>query len=328
MSPPTLTVYTIGQHSADDCRDVLYDLRAQTAADHLEVLVVAPSMGDLQADDFDCFERFHWVEVEHVKDCGSASAEAVRTATAPFVVYAEEHETFDPHWAAELIAAHEQGYDVVGFAMTNANPRTATSWAHLYGQFGPVVHPTEPRESDFLAGHHVSYRRSLLLDYGEHLSTALEDESALFLDLRSRGVPLFIAGQAISHHVNISSFSSLAMIEFVGLRSFAASRAAIGKWSIWRRIGFALASPLIPCVRLARIVKHLRRSGRLGMLPRLLPPLIPALLCGALGEATGYVLGPGRSAELKAPIELRRQEFVARSDQEQATSRRGFNRSI
>lgn len=314
MSSPSLSVCTIGHESADDCRDVLFDLRRQSVAARLEVLVVAPSLGSVRPEDFECFHSFEFVQTDSVVETGIAGVEAVQAASAPFVVYAEEHETFDPEWAAELIAGHERGYDVIGFAMTNANPRTATSWAHLYGQFGPVVAPTETRESDFLAGHHVSYRRSLLLGYGDDLRSALEDESATFLDLRSRGVPLYIAGRAISHHVNISDFSSLCMLEFVGMRSFAASRAGLGRWAPWRRLAYALASPLVPGLRLVRILGHVRRSGRLRLIPRLLPVLVPALVCGGAGEATGYLLGAGRSAELKTPVELRRQDYVAPGD--------------
>lgn len=314
MSTPSLSVYTIGYESADDCRDVLLNLRQQAAAARLQVLVVSPSLGSVRPEDFECFHSFVFVRTDKVLEAGAAGVEAVQAASAPFVVYAEEHETFDPQWAAELLAAHERGYDVIGFAMTNANPKTATSWAHLYGQFGPVVAPTESRESDFLAGHHVSYRRSLLLGYGDDLRSALEDESATFLDLRSRGVPLYIAGRAISHHVNISDFGSLCMLEFVGMRSFAASRAGMGRWPLWRRLAYALASPLVPGLRLVRILGHIRRSGRLRLVPRVLPVLVPALVCGAAGEATGYLFGAGRSAELKTPVELRRQDYVAPGD--------------
>lgn len=314
LNSPRITAYTIGQTTADDCSTVLSDLRNQTAAASMEVLVVAPTPGSIRNEDFDCFHSFRILEVDSVRNGGTSAAHAVREATAPFTVYAEEHATFDREWAAQLLAAHELGYDAVGFAMTNANPTTATSWAHLYGQFGPVVHPTESRESDFLAGHHVSYRRSLLLDYGEELSTVLEDESALFLDLRARGIPMYIAGEAISHHINISDFSSLVKLEFDGMRSFAGSRCLLRDWSASKRTIFALATPLIPVVRLARITRQMRRSGRLAMLPKLLPVLLPALGSGAFGEATGYLFGPGRSAERKAPVELSRHDFVAAGD--------------
>ena len=314
MPSPDLTVYTIGQHSADDCRAVLASLRDQTVASQLEVLVVAPSLGDVAREEFDCFHRFDLVPFDPVEDCGTTGAAAVRAATAPFVTYAEEHAFFEANWAEELIAAHRRGYDVVGCAMKNANPRSATSWAHLYAQFGPVVHPTESRKSDFLAGHHVSYRRDLLLAYGGDLRTVLEDESALFLELRSRGVPLYIEGKAISYHVNLSTLSGFGTLEFVGMRSFASSRAELGKWPLWRRLAFAVAIPLVPCLRVARISRDMRRSGRLRMLPSILPSLLPALACGALGEATGYLFGPGRSAQLKTPIELQRHDFVAGKD--------------
>lgn len=312
---PKLTAFTIAMESAADCRPVIEDLRRQTAREEIELIVVAPDREGLPAAATDGFWGHQWILLPEVRECGKAMAAAVRAARAPFAVYAEEHATFDPAWAVRLLAAHRNGYDVVGFAMENANPGSLTSWAHLYGQFGPVVAPVESGESDFLAGHHVSYKVPLLLEYGELLPAMLEDESALLLDLRRRGVKLYIAGDAVSRHVNISRLTTYVLMDFTGQRSFAAARAAVGRWPWWRRILYAGAAPLLPLVRGRRILRHLRRTGRdRALLPRILLPIGAALLAGACGEALGYLLGGGRSALRKAPIELRRELYLKASD--------------
>ncbi len=314
-SGPALSVVTIGYESAADCRLVIGELARQTLANELEVIVVAPDREGLSEDHIESFGTWQWVTLPEIRICGTAMAEGFRAAAGPFVTYAEEHTYLNDDWAEQVLAAHRKGYSVVGFVMENANPETLTSWAHLYGQFGPVVAPVESGESDFLAGHHVSYSRSLLLGYGDSLDDMLEDESALFLDLRSKGIRMYVAGEAISRHVNISSLSAYMLMDYLGQRSFAGARVQAGNWSFFKRLAFAGALPLIPFVRLRRIIRDIRRSGRQELLlPKILWPIGLALSAGAWGEMLGYLIGPGNAAERKAPAELQRENYLAKRD--------------
>jgi hypothetical protein len=170
-----------------------------------------------------------------------------------------------------------------------------------------------------LTGHHASYRREVLLAYGDLLDAMLEDESALFLDLHQRGERLLMCGEAISYHINLSRLSAYVSLDFNGQRSFAHGRATVGKWPFWKRALWAFACPLVPLVRLQRILFHLRRTRRLGQLmPQILLPMLPALTAGAFGEAIGYLFGGGAAAESKLGPELRRRHFLARNDPSRA----------
>lgn len=286
-------------------------MNRQTIRKQIELILVAPDRGGIDDRQFDGFGSWQWVRIQQVRTTGAAFEMAVRVARAPFVAFAEEHGYFRHDWAERLVAAHEAGHPVVGYAIENANPKTLTSWAHLYGQFGPLVAPVESGESNFLAGHHTSYRTDLLLGYGNLLEDLLESETALFLDLRSSGIRMFIAGDAIAGHLNISILGAFMALDYHGLRSFAAARAKVGKWSWWKRVVFASAAPLIPWVRLRRIISDIKRSGRQNILmPKILMPLLPALFAGALGEMVGYVLGPGDSTEKRTLYELERRRYV------------------
>jgi hypothetical protein len=315
MSSLKLSVFTIGYESASECRMVIEELRRQRSREEIELIVVAPNRDGIEDELFEGFGAWQWLILPDIRTCGKAMATAVRAARTPYVTYAEEHSYLHESWAERLIAAHESGYDAVGFAMENANPNTLVSWAHLYGQFGPVVAPVAPGESDFLAGHHSSYSRELLLSYGDLLGDMLEDEAALFLDLRARGKRMFIAGDAVSWHANISSLKTYMAMDYLGQRSFAATRAKVGNWPWWKRVVYAGAAPLIPLIRLRRILADIRRTGREGqLLPKILVPISLALLAGAWGEMLGYLLGGGDAAERKAPVELQRERFISKTD--------------
>jgi len=90
---------------------------------------------------------------------------------------------------------------------------------------------------------------------------------------------------------------------FYGGRRFAAGRAKC--WSPLRRLVYTGGAPLIPLVRLRRILSVIRRSGRQReLLPRVLPALIVGLVASAAGEMVGYACGCGNAIERLSSLEL------------------------
>lgn len=314
---PALSVIMVTPESYATCRKTISYLRAQTARDQMEIILVAPSQDglDLDAAELECFARYEIVAVGTLPSNGYGIAAGIRAAHAPVVVYGEEHSYPEPQWAERLIARHRENYAAVGFAMENANPKTLASWAHLYGQFGPVIAPVFAGTAIYLAGHHTSYKRAVLFEYGERLAQMMDNECALHLDLRANGHALYLEN-VVSQHVNISRWRAYCLLDYLGQRGFAAARAASGKWSRARRWSYAAASPLIPFVRLYRIRRDLVRTKRIGQLaPRIYFIILPALLCGMVGEALGYLLGDSPAAYTrKINIELNRYAHVTAQD--------------
>jgi len=314
---PALSVFLITRGGYESIRRTVAFLKRQTALGDLELILVAPSREALQLDEEDvtAFRWFQVVEVGAFDSSGTAFAAAVRVARANWVMYGEEHSYPSPNWAEVLIEAQRGPYAVVGCAMTNDNPDTSTSWAALLGQFGPVVTPVESGVADYVAGHHSSYRRELLLEFGDDLPALLEAEVALHHALAARGHQLYLAAGAVSSHVNVSKFSAFVKLEFMGQRLFGALRARSLAWSWPRRLFYAAASPLIPLVRLARAAGDVRRVGRdhdLGV--GIYPIMGLAMIAGAAGEALGYLFGGGGVASQRIDLELNRYAYTVESD--------------
>ncbi|MEM1207697.1 MAG: hypothetical protein AAGI54_00385 [Planctomycetota bacterium] len=308
---PALTVYSVGVESAGDCYAVVQELLGQTIRDRIEVIIVAPTAEGLDPAQCDPFAAYRVIELAEMPMLGSAMAEAIRAAAAPLVVYAEEHTGLSEDWAERVVEAHAKGYQAVGFAMENANPGSLYSWAHLLGQFGDIVAPAVSGEKPFLAGHHVSYTRELLLGYGDLVDRVMEDESALFLDLRRRGIAMYLEADAVSQHVNVSTLRGLVDLEMCGQRSFATTRARVGRFPLWKRLAFAASMPLVPFLRLVRVWPDIRRvPGARQRMPQLLVPMFFMFCVGAIGEALGYLFGPGNSATHRLSAELERELFT------------------
>jgi hypothetical protein len=302
---PAISVVIVTPDRFDSIRTTVRHLRAQSARDRLELVVVAPSaehVADAEPELRD-FPYCRVVEVGPITSTAHARAAGIRAASAPLVALAEDHSFPAPGWAAALIEAHRQPWAAVGPQIGNANPEKLMGWANLLLEYGPWLAPAEAGPVEHLPGHNGSYKRAVLLEYGADLAPMLEAETTLHWDLRARGHRLYLEPAARVDHLNFSRPSTCLTLRFNGGRLFAACRSR--RWSPARRLLYAAATPLIPLVRLRRVLRTLCRPGRpRWLLPRVLPALISALLVDALGELVGYTTGPGRSDQTLSALEF------------------------
>lgn len=263
------------------------------------------------------FHTFRVVEVGEIKLPSQAKAVGVLKATAPILAFAEDHCYPDPDWAAALIAAHQQGWAAVGPAMRNANPATMLSWAGLFLHYGCCLEPATLQAAECLPWHNTSYKRELLLAYGDELASMLVVESMLLDDLRDKSHRLCFEPAAKTYHVNISLLSSWIGHAFWGGRQFAAIRAEKQKWSLWRRLLYIVGTPLIPFVRLRRTRQIIYRTGKQReLLPRVLPALISGLVPHAIGEMIGYAFGKGNAEQRYSYYEMARIRHLTAKDRQ------------
>jgi hypothetical protein len=323
---PDLSVVLVTDSLRTSAR-TLRHLRAQTAAGRLELLLIVErgTPVDLEDRALAGFWGVQLVEVDSIDSHASAREPGIRVARAPVVALAENHAYHAPGWAEGLIAAHRAPWVAVGPGVSNANPSYAVSWANFLLDYGPWFEPDQGRELEDLPGHNSSYKRELLCSYdSKRLRELLESETFLHADLRSRGHRLWLEPAARIGHVNVSGPSAWFRERVAGGQRFAGARSA--RWSWLRRLGFVAGSPLIPLVRLVRIVPIWRRAATRHRLPRwLLPALLFSLTASALGELRGYLTGSGDAMCRLSLIELDREKFL-RPDELPALDQGRFSR--
>lgn len=301
-------------------------LRAQTARDQLEIVIAAPSADRLELDESvpADFAAVRIVEIGQMDSTARARAAGIRAATAPVVVLTEDHSFPEPGWADALIRAHREEWAAVGPVLLNANPRSLLSWANLVIEYNEWLDPRPGDVVSHVPGHNSSYKRDVLLSYGDDLEKWLEAETVLHWDLQARGHRLYLEPSAKLRHLNFSRLSSSLSLRFNGGRQFAGMRA--DGWPSVRRIFYAVAAPMIPFVRLRRILRELRRPGRRKeLIPRLLPLLLTLLAFDAAGEMIGYALGVGSAAQKITEVDFHRERFMNRQDRQRHRALRHFN---
>lgn len=318
QSSPEMSVIIVTDHYQTIHKTIRH-LRTQTVKDRLEIVIVAPSVDQLDLDDAELkdFLQVRVVEVGPLQSLSWARAPGVRQASAPVVGFVESHSYPSPGWAEALIEAHRQPWAAVGPAVNNANPGSMISWANFLLDYGRWFAPAAAAVIDDLPGHNSSYKRQVLVDYGSELEAMLEAESILHWDLQAKGYRLYLEPRAQIVHLNISLPFSWVPERYYAGRRFAAARAQL--WSPLRRLLYVSGSPLIPLVRLPRILRDIHHSPRRDLLPRVLPALIVSLVVSAVGEMIGYAFRSGDAMEQLSKLELNKIPHLAKRDR-QATA--------
>ena len=312
-SVPDLSVVLITPDSFETVRRTATCIVRQSVRSRIELVIVAPAGAviDVDRELVAPLAGVQVIRLASLTPTGPARAAAIRAASAPIVAFGEEHCFPAAGWAEALLAAHQGDYAAVGPAMRNANPDTIVSWADVLIGYGPWLAPVERGERDYLPGHNSSYKRAVLLEYGDALDELFEAETVLMWDLRRQGHRLLLEPAAQAAHTSFELWSSWLQVMFLNGRAFADTRRR--GWSIVRRLAYAAASPLIPVVRLARTLGHVRRLGRGPVfVAGVIPTVCVGLASDALGQMMGYAFGGGAAHERLAAFEWHRLEHTRR----------------
>lgn len=308
-TPPAITAILPTWDTFDALRTTIAHLGRQTIADRIELLICAPDPQRFVVDTV-AVSPLHSVRVLDGGDMsvtGPTRARAIREARAKIVAFTEDHSFPDPMWAEALLRAHEEPHAAVAPAIRNANPETQVSWADLLIGYGRWLAPGRRGEMDLLPGHNISYKRDVLLEYGDELDRLMEAETVLLWDLRRRGHTLLFEPAAVTAHTNFSRLRVWIDVQWHLGRVFAHARAR--DWPFLRRAAFAVASPGIPLVRLYHVVRYGARNGVPGTrIARALPHVVLGLLVDFAAQATGMLLGAGESVARLSSYEFHRAE--------------------
>ena len=310
---PAMSVVLPTPDTFETIRRTVDALRAQSIADRLELVIVAPS-DDLPVEQ-EAVEGFAGVQVVGVGKMTSsngARVAGIRVARAPIVVLAEDHCFPEPDWAAALLAAHGEECAAVGPVLRNGNPGTAVSCSNFLAEYGRWVGRLAG-EIEELPGHNSAYRRGLLLRYGDQLEELMATETVIQDALRRSGERLLLEPAARADHYSFSRFGSSVTLRYHGGRLFAGHRMRRWKWS--RRLMYLVGAPLIPFVRLRRLLGPALHSGTCPVAPwRLIPVLLLLLIVDGFGELVGYLVGPGDAEAVLASMEFHRERYMTSAD--------------
>ncbi|GGI06067.1 glycosyltransferase [Egicoccus halophilus] len=320
MPTPALSVIVVTPHDFAQLRRTVAHLRVQDGVEDTELVLVAPdeaAVADAEPAELAAFGQLTVVPVGPIDNVDRAAARGMLAASAPVVATIEDHAYVQAGWIRAVLAAYEQGDWVsVGSVMGNANPDSSFSWANLMLGYGWWIDRDHAGEMDDVPSHNATYRREAVAAFGDELPRHVGRDGDLHERLRQAGGRMYLAPDASITHANPSTLAATADLRFNAGRLYGAERAEDAGWSFARRLFYALASPLIPLVRLKRFFDERLAPGRshAELFPAVLPGLIAALVLDAAGQAVGYLRGPGAAPDVLATFEMDRLQHLDRRD--------------
>jgi len=317
LAVPELAVVLVTADRGATLRRTLRHLREQTACERIELLLVGPdeaSFGDLGPSALAGFAGCRTLAVGSIREVERALGAGVAAATAPLVALLENHVYPEPGWAAAILRAHKGPWAAVGSVICNANPTTATSWVEHFLSYGFHDESASGGEVARVSRNNATFKRAVLVNFGDRLPDVLARDGGLLEELQRHGHRFYLEPQARLRHLNLSRLGPMLMLRVLSARAAAATRARTGDWSLARRVLYVAASPTFPLLRLRALWPRLRSHPARQVLLRIVPLLALALLLDAFGQALGFALGAGESAERAGRYDLERQPYLSAAD--------------
>lgn len=229
------------------------------------------------------------IPMHYPSSIGAVRLEGFRRASAPVVAFLEEHAMALEGWAEALIGAFASGeWAGVGAEVHPLNPGKLGD-ALFQMNYPAYTAPMQRGPRSILQGNNSAYRRDAVLGLGDDLLDLLEIESLLNHRLTERGFRLIAEPTARFAHANEHILLTFIEGDYIFSRLFGALRSEAQGWTIEQRLGRVAGAPLIPFVRVARLLRN-TVTQRPQLLSLLLPAL-PALFCAEVSSVCGQTMG-------------------------------------
>jgi hypothetical protein len=295
-----LTVILIAGRLRERAAGALQSLLDQDCLAGIEILLI-----DLERNESPRHPSLRVIAMPPDTTYSAARMRGIHEAQAPVVAFLEEHCRVRAGWASALIRAHEGPYAAVGAEVHNGNPEVRLSRTIALMNYNPFLPPATRGEVPLLPGHNSSFKRDVLLAYGDELETLLRAEVCLYIRMHRDGHRMLLEPDAKFEHLNETRLGSIARGYFLWHRCYGPIRARVFGWPFAKRLLYIVATPVIPLYYLARLTLVLRRRPRLLLQAWLASPEIYfAQLASAAGQAVGLVFGMGDAEQRFTSYEL------------------------
>jgi hypothetical protein len=216
----------------------------------------------------------------------AARAAAIRAATAPLVIIAEDHCPPEPEFIENLLPALDRGATAVGPALRPGNSDTLAALTSFLLGYSQWMAPIDSGPIDILPGHNIIASRDGLSSWGPELEDELLVATFLVQRLRREGGRFLLESRCRMRHFDPSSRTRNFRIFFcVGL-GFGARRNRDAAWPL--RPGYPLLAPAIAAAHWLRAFRQYRRTGAgCGIPAAALMNALPFALAWAGGESLG-----------------------------------------
>ena len=278
----------VGAPFIDDCIASLY---AQEQAPEFEVIVVECNGPATQKRLMEKFPTIRMLAQETRKTIPELRRIGVQNAKGKIVAILEEHCTAVPAWIKTIASSFDGEVAAIGGSVLDENYQRLRDWVTYFVEYNAYMPPVPSGQVYDLPGNNVAFRRDLLLKHLEQLREGYW-EAFLYSRLAQEKAVLKSVPEMAVYHRGPFDYGYYLGQRYLFSRAYAGARRNVMPAS--RKIVYALLSPALPALLLARISARVwQKKHRIGKYIQTLPLIAPATVVYIFGELMGYVFGPG-----------------------------------
>jgi glycosyltransferase involved in cell wall biosynthesis len=215
----------------------------------------------------------------------------VENARGEIVAILEEHCVASPEWLKTMAASFDRGTTAIGGSVLDQNYKRLRDWVTYFVEYNAYMPPVPRGNVADLPGNNVAFRKDVLLKYLGQLKEGYW-EAFLYSRLAAEKAVLKSVPEMAVYHCGPFDYGYYLGQRYLFSRAYAGARRNV--MPVSRRILYALLSPALPALLLARISARVwQKKHRVGRYVQALPLIVPATIVYIFGELTGYLFGPG-----------------------------------
>lgn len=289
---PSLSVVVASYNSAAHVEKCLESLAGQTTNKDFEVILVDSSddrTAEIVASKFPAVRLYTFPER---KFCGSARNFGISVARGDILAFTDADCAVAPDWVEQVLKAHESAHQAVAGCIASSVPCNYVAWAAYFSEFSQWMPDRRPREVADAAGANVSYKRTILEEFGPFIDGTYCSDSELHWRLRKRGYRLRLVPSIAVSHRSLDKLGEFVRHQFKHGRCFGQVRARCMGFSRLRRAVCVALFWLLPFWLFLKVgLRNMRNPVYLVHFVKSAPLVLVGLTFWALGECVGYVGG-------------------------------------
>lgn len=244
--------------------------------------------------------KFHFIEELGLAGDASVSSHqhrlydrrraiGLRLSKGRIVAMTEDHTRPADDWVTQILAVHEQPYEVIGGAIENGIDLPLNR-ALYYCDFGRYGLPFEPAKVSFVSDVNLAYKRSVLEETYDLWHESYQ-ETTVHWEMLSRGNTLFLDNRPVIFQKRPRLKFTQALKERVNWgRVFAETRT--DNQPVLYRLLFSVGTVFLPLVMLSRVFGQMRKQRQtITAMCSTLPIALVLLIGWSVGEFLGYLVG-------------------------------------
>jgi hypothetical protein len=212
-------------------------------------------------------------------------AAGVKAARGRLIAITEDQCIPPARWCANIVAAHQKPAAAIGGPVDKAEPDSPINWSIYLRELGTYMTPVEEGPSPSLTDCNVTYKREAL-EAIAGVWAAEFHEPGVHQALARNG-PLWLSPALVTYQQREIHVVDAIRERYEFGRLYGSLRAA--QLSLAGRLLLIAASPLLPLVLVARVLRGVLRKGRyIGACFRALPWMVLWAGIWSWGELLGY----------------------------------------